>query len=301
MFFLNNWRKQFHFCSKQRHYLVAAEILVLASLTACTHKPIIETWASRGEQKPNVQKTTPIAYPPQNTFVWAGTVSHHLLTDPLISDWFAQLASRRTVDTFFILSPSHWHLSTQTWSLGDCTWKCGHGKTITTNTKIERQLAHDLNVTYDMQVFPEEHGINTLIPYIAQYFPQAKVVIIALHGEPPLNQSDAEQLQKALAPYFTPEQKQQNFLLISTDFAHHGNFEGTQFKDTRTKEFFKSPSQTSWIFCGCDNRPGIYCLAHFLTTETHCSILYHTNSFALSGHDENDITSYFFTFFYDKK
>ena len=109
----------------------------------------------------------------------------------------------------------------------------------------------------------------------------------------------AQKLADALAPYFTEAGKKENFLLISTDFAHHGDYEGTEFKDNRSRQFFNNPTDSTWIFCGCDNRPGIYVLSRFLSPKTKNAVLYHTNSFELSGLDDNDITSYFFSLFYD--
>ena len=152
---------------------------------------------------------------------------------------------------------------------------------------------------YEPQVFPGEHGVNALIPYISRYFPKAKVCVIAVHGEPPLNQKNAHKLADSLAPYFSEQGRRKNFLLISTDFAHHGDFEGTVFKDTRSREFFKNPSDSPWVFCGCDNRPGIYVISRLLPKDTKNAVLYHTNSYELSGLDEDDITSYFFSLFYD--
>ena len=167
------------------------------------------------------------------------------------------------------------------------------------NTEYEEAIAKSLGVNFDPQVFPTEHGVNSLIPFISQYFPNAKVCVIAVFGEPPLNQKNAQKLADALSPYFTEDEKEKNFLLISTDFAHHGDLEGTEYKDTRSREFFKAPSKSSWVFCGCDNRPGIYVLSRFLSPDTKNAVLFHTNSFELSGQDGNDITSYFFSLFYE--
>ncbi|WP_407427769.1 AmmeMemoRadiSam system protein B [Treponema sp.] len=278
-------------------------IFVFCSLifTSCLEKNenLIPTWESSGEIVPPVIFSPAVEeLPPENSFVWAGTVSHHLLADKQIDFWFSQIASRRNVETFFIISPSHYGLSTKIWSLADCSWKTKTA-VVHTDSKIEQKIADGLGVSFDEQVFYGEHGITTLIPYIARYFPGAKVCAIAVHGEPPLNQNEAQKLSDTLAPFFDENGRKKNFLVISTDFAHHGNYEGTVFKDNRSRQFFNAPSSSSWIFCGCDNRPGIYTLSRFLTPVTRTSVIFHTNSFELSGFDENDITSYFFTLFYD--
>jgi len=260
---------------------------------------LIKTWDYLDEALPTLSPQLEIeALPPQKAFIWGGTVSHHLLADKQIDSWFSELAKRRKVENFFIISPSHYGLSSQDWSLDNCRWQTKSG-IVYSNDIFEKEIAQALGVSYESQVFPPEHGINVLIPYIARYFPQAKICAIALEGEPPLNQKKAQKLADVLQPYFTEKNKEKNFLLISTDFAHHGNYEGTLFKDNRSREFFNKPDASTWVFCGCDNRPGIYVLSRLLTPASKNAILYHTNSFELSGLDENDITSYFFSFFYD--
>ncbi len=260
----------------------------------------LDTWASLGEREPDNLYSVPVINEmDKKAFPWAGTVSHHLLAAKQIDHWFYNIAQRRKVKNFFIICPSHYGLSTQDWSVSDDTWKVSDTGYVKSNLLITDEICKKLRVDYDRQVFRGEHGVSTLIPYIKKYFPKAKVVTIALYGEPPLNQSNAQKLTEALLPYFTNKGKKDNFLLISTDFAHHGNLEGTVFKDTRSMSFFDKPDKTTWIYCGCDNRPGIYALAHFLSDKTKSSILYHTNSYELSGKDEDEITSYFFSFFYE--
>ncbi len=268
------------------------------NIKALSGGQIINTWDYLEEQIPSVIGSPQIeALPPHKANVWAGTVSHHLLADTQIDRWFYEIAERRKVETFFIICPSHYGLSSQVWSLDNCCWQTKNG-IVYTDEKTEQAITDYLGVKYDSQVFPVEHGVNVLIPYIARYFPKAKICVIGVEGEPPLNQKNAQLLADALTPYFTDKAKKKNFLLISTDFAHHGNLEGTQYKDQRSREFFNNPSDSTWVYCGCDNRPGIYVLSRFLSGDTKAVILYHTNSYELSGQDEDDITSYFFSLFY---
>ena len=287
-----------------RLLIFAASLAFVINLEGCKNQTsnentIIKCWDLQKTLMPdNIFSPKIETLPPEKSLIWSGTVSHHLLADIQIDRWFSEIAARRNVRNFFIISPSHYGLSTDEWALGNCIWQTKNGN-VQTNIKIEKEIAEKLEISFEPQVFQIEHGINTLIPYISKYFPKAKICPIAVHGEPPLNQKDAQKLADALSPYFSDNGKKENFLLISTDFAHHGNFEGTQFKDNRSREFFNNPTSSTWIFCGCDNRPGIYVLSRFLTPETKNAVLFHTNSFELSGQDSNDITSYFFSLFYN--
>jgi hypothetical protein len=278
----------------------AAAGLLALILTGCRGEARgYSTWASLGEKPIRTGTVEAEALPPAEALPWAGTVSHHLLADALIDRWFAELARRRRVELFYILSPSHWGLSTQVYSLTDGYWRLPRGVVESERSKA-RALARALGVPLEPGVFDVEHGVSTLVPYIAKYFPGAKVVAVAYRGEPPLDQPMADALARALKPEFDGAGKARNFLLVSADFAHHGNRAGTRVKDELTRRFFDGPSRDTWIFAGCDNRPGIYVLAKMLEDRTRCGVLFHSDSLELSGHDPGDITSYFFTFFWDR-
>ncbi|MBR4247684.1 MAG: AmmeMemoRadiSam system protein B [Treponema sp.] len=309
-----------HHANKKNIFSFFAALLILASTSSCSRqKPgypernapekdtfTIQTWLSQGLTEPSVATVNECQALPQDAFPLAGTVSHHLLAGAYIDGWFKALAKARKVETFFIISPSHYGLSTQEWSLCECSWNAGEYGLVHTDSKTERELAKSLGVAYDKNAFRIEHGFSTLMPYLAKYFPNAKVCAVALNGEPPLRQSKAQALTDALDPYFTKEKSKKNFLLISTDFSHHGNKEDTLKKDTSSRKFFESPSAKGWFFCVCDNRQGMYALSNIFCKEAgensggqkKCSVLYHTNSFELSGEGGDDITSYFFTFLY---
>jgi AmmeMemoRadiSam system protein B len=279
----------------------AAVALVLLALAGCrAPAPSFTTWASLGERPVEAAPVEVEAMPPAGAVPWAGTVSHHLLTDALLDRWFAELARHRSVSVFYVLSPSHWGLSTLPFSLTDGTWHVPGGDVESDRPRAEA-LARTLGVAFEPSVFEGEHGISTLMPYLSRHFPRARVVAMAYRGEPPLDQPMALKLAQALEPAFARKERSGNFLLISTDFAHHGDEAGTAIKDERSRRFFAAPSLDTWIFAGCDNRPGIYALARLARPATRCSILYHADSLELSGRDPTDITSYFFTYFWEEE
>ena len=274
-------------------------VLLILVFTGCraSEKLLLSTWASSGESVFDAPALEPESLPAKEDFIWAGTVSHHLLVGEYIDDWFKVISENRNVKTFFIICPSHYGYSVHPWSIADVRWDAGAYGKVDCNSEIVNTIVKNLGITQESGVFIPEHGMNTLIPYVKKYFPDSKIVPIAVHGEPPLDQALAEKLYTALKPYFDPKGKKDNFLVLSTDFAHHGNYEGTVFKDNRTRTFFDAPLSGTWICCGCDNRPGVYILSKLMSEKTEARVQYHTNSYDVSGKDENDITSYFFAFF----
>lgn len=282
---------------KPRHRLAIAACGILLLAGCSSGVRLYSTWASLGEKPMRTRPVPAEILPPAGARPWGGTVSHHLLADAQIEAWFSELAARRKIELFYILSPSHWGLSTQDYSITDGSWRVPGGLVASDRARA-RALAKELGVQLEPRVFDPEHGVSALVPYIAKHFPGARIVAIAYRGEAPVNQPKAERLASALAPRLSGSAGDKSFLLVSTDFSHHGDAVQTRAKDERSRLFFESPSAATWILAGCDNRPGIYVLASLLGPETRCAVLYHCDSYMLSGRGADDITSYFFSYFW---
>ncbi len=298
--------------------------LILFSCTKTAQKESAETKDSLHDKKEkelentfycwdlfieNLEKTNYIKKEdslPKKAIPWGGTVSHHLLTDKQIDEWFKELAEHRPsgIDLFFVLSPSHWNLSLETWSLTDGSWKCKGGYVDSNITEVEK-LKKLLNVEYEPFVFNYEHGVSTLMPFIKKYFPKAEVLVVAYNGEPPVNMKTVRKFERAIQKVFSIEQAENEknaFLLISTDFSHHSNLARTKEKDAKSRAFLENINYAPWILGICDNRPAMFLLSELATKETKTTIQYHTNAFELTNKTApDDITSYFFSFFWEDK
>ncbi|MBP5403265.1 MAG: AmmeMemoRadiSam system protein B [Treponema sp.] len=231
--------------------------------------------------------------------VWGGTVSHHELASKYIDDFFCKIKNNRDVKTFFIISPSHYGLSVYDYSIDNYSWKTKDGSVVSSDKEKVESIAGKLGVGYDTQVFYAEHGVFTLIPYIKRYFPDAKVVAVAVYGDPPVNVDLAQKLYEVIEPYFDENGQKENFLLISSDFSHHSGRKETDRKDKITQKFFNDGDLKNWFVCICDNRPGMFVLSKLTTEKTNVVHLVHTDSYKISGQDKDDITSYFFSLFSD--
>ncbi|UTC64080.1 AmmeMemoRadiSam system protein B [Treponema sp. OMZ 788] len=281
--------------------------LICFCLTACgksggpeDSKKIFETWSSDGDRPPKTRFIPKEASLPAGAKPWGGTVSHHLLTDALINDWFTELADARKIKTFYILSPSHWGLSLYDFSLTQGSWNTEDGLVHSDKERSEK-LAGLFNVPFDDEVFVYEHGVSTLIPYIKKYFPEAKVVAVAYHGEPPVNMNLAVKLYDTIKKVFSAKDED-SFLLISSDFSHKSDIEKTAEKDAKSRYFLTSLKPSAWTLAICDNRPAMYLLSKLFTEKTRCTIQRGTDAYKLSDEtDSKDITSYFFTYFWEKE
>jgi hypothetical protein len=262
--------------------------------------PVYHTWQSLYEMDYGAPvPPPPDEVPPRGFFPWAGIASHHLLTHEYLDSWFSRLVEMRKPQCFYILSPAHYGVSLEPYSLTIGSWETGFGQVESDRAKVYA-LAELLEVELDSRAFQVEHGVSTLMPYIKKYFPDAKVVALAYEGEPPVNIPLSRRLADALESEFDEKGKQENFLLISTDFSHHGNIDETARRDNYSHRYLKNSREFSWNMMGCDNRPGLYVLDRLGKNNLVSYIFYHTNSWEISNQWDDDITSYFFVYFADR-
>ena len=261
--------------------------------------PKYHTWNSLNEKEYGEPLSpVPVEIPPQGFFPWAGIVSHHVLAHEYLDAWFAQLSKIRKPKRFYILSPDHYGLSLEPYSLTNGSWESGFGF-VESDSKKVRKLAEMLEVDMDPGLFASEHGVSTLMPYIKKYFPKARVIAIAYESEAPVNIPISGRLADVLEKEFDAGGKRENFLLVSSDFSHRGDLEETQRRDSYSEQYLRGNESAAWNMVSCDNRQGIYILDRLGKNALRPCIFYHTNSWEISKQGEDNITSYFFAFFAD--
>ena len=171
---------------------------------------VYHTWLSLEEMNyrecvlPLSDELIPVDFLP-----WAGIVSHHILTHEYIDAWFYRLSQICNPKRFFIISPDHYGLSLEHYSLTIGSWDSGFGLVESDKNKV-MELIKLLDISLDERVFDMEHGISALMPYIKKYFPQTKVVAIVISGDSSVNTFVTGQLADILEKEFDKE-KQNNF------------------------------------------------------------------------------------------
>jgi len=271
-------------------------------ICACNNEKITvyHTWNSLKKMNyaENVQPLSEEIIP-YDFFPWAGIVSHHILAHEYIDAWFHRLSMMRKPKTFFIISPDHNKLSLMPYSLTTGSWDSGFGL-VESDTKKVKEFSRLLDVDTDERVFEYEHGICDLMPYIKKHFPQSKVVAIIISGDSEVNTKTCNLLADILEKEFKNKRKQDNFLIISSDFSHKGDLKETFINDSKSEQYLRNVAQVPWNIVNCDNRAGIYIFNRIRKIETESVILYNKNSWEISGQGEDDITSYFFVYFGEK-
>ncbi len=140
------------------------------------------------------------------------TVPHHLLAADLIAGAFSRLQGqgyRRII----IVSPDHFSRNASPFAVTRRNFDTVLGK-LSIDKAAVRQLLGNPLVT-ESALFSQEHGVRALLPFIAHYFPKARIVPIAIHHKS--HQADWDSLAQTLAPLLTSD----TLLVQSTDFSHY--------------------------------------------------------------------------------
>lgn len=138
------------------------------------------------------------------------------------------------------------------------------------------------------------------MPFIKKYFPNTKVTAVAYevfdHYSDTMVKKYAERIKKNF------QTESETFLLISSDFTHGADLQTTLAQEARTSRFFFAPTEVSWQNVTCDNMPAIYVFSRIATPYTKVTTLYKTNCLFLvpDEADPKDITSYFFSYFWEE-
>ncbi len=226
-----------------------------------------------------------------------GTVSHHLLAADEIDRWFRNLVAYGDIDTFIIISPAHWTLDGSVLKITDLPWDAGFAM-MDCDSDTAVFLSESAPLGYEPEAFHMEHGIDSLIPYIAAYFPESRVVPI-LQREENIDTAGLGELATAIRKLVVSNPRTRYFLMVSADFSHHAGIEVTAERDARTEAALPVLSRDQLPHLYSDNRGGLLVLSDILEDGPEdYRLIGHTNSYRISGMDEDDITSYFFTLYW---
>ena len=140
------------------------------------------------------------------------TVPHHLLAADLIASAFA-LASGQDYRRIIILSPDHFSRSLTPFAVSIRNFQTVMGEVRIDADAVARLRENPLVSASNL--FSHEHGVRALLPFVAHYFPRARIVAVALHRNSQPAQWDS--LAQTLAPLLTAD----TLLLQSTDFSHY--------------------------------------------------------------------------------
>jgi len=150
---------------------------------------------------------------PSNQRLTGITVPHHLLAADLVALGF-RAASGFRYQRIVILSPDHFHKTGKLFATTTRGFDTVLGP-VATDTDAARQLETNADMVEESCLFAREHGVMAMLPFLHHYFPEAKIVPVAMSVK--ARQGDWDRLAEALKPIVGED----TLIVESTDFSHY--------------------------------------------------------------------------------
>lgn len=195
--------------------------------------------------------------PPLAQRITGLTVPHHLLAVDLLAGAFARLRDkdyRRIV----ILCPDHYTRSLTPFAVAERDFATCLGPVATDTEAVAALLACPLVTASNL--FSQEHGIHALTPFLARFFPRARLVAVAIRKTATPAQWD--RLAEALVPLLDDK----TLLVQSTDFSHYLTPAQAARKDQETLRRLADPDPAGLV--GLDQPRHVDCRAALYLQRT---------------------------------
>ena len=154
------------------------------------------------------------------------TVPHHLLAADLIARGF-RCAAGGNYERIILLSPDHFRRSRLPFATTSGTFETVFGEVKCDEAAVNLLLARCPKIAAS-SLFGKEHGIHAVLPFIAKFFPQAKLLPVVLRVDS--QRDDWLSLCEALAPLIDAK----TLIVQSTDFSHYLRASEARRRDQQT-------------------------------------------------------------------
>ncbi|MDR1579397.1 MAG: AmmeMemoRadiSam system protein B [Synergistaceae bacterium] len=161
-----------------------------------------------------------------------GITPHHDLALAMIVRFYERVSSPE-VKRVWLFSPDHFRRARRLVAVCDADWKLDTG-TLASDKDACAALDSLSFAENDAPMFRREHGITIHIPFIARYFPNARVVPIVLDRNIP--DMGLIILRKKIMEMAGPD----DVIILSMDLSHYKTPEAMAEEDVRTLEVLRA-------------------------------------------------------------
>ncbi len=219
-------------------------------------------------------------------------LTHHELASSMIANLLSRLVKQEKVDTFIIIGPNHPNMGTG-WAITTAAdWQTPLG-TVKSDQQIVADLEKQGSAVEDIEHLRDEHAIYTELPYIKYYFPDAKVVPLALTTFYDLRDADN------LAAAIRDEMAGKNIVVLaSLDFSHYLSRDQAQANEAVDLQEIKDRDYGSLYKLGNGYIDSSATMIIFLKLmdslgATNLTVLDHKNSLDFSPDSPQSTTGYY--------
>ncbi len=222
--------------------------------------------------------------------IYGAIVPHHLLASFIISHIF-ELIANQNVETIILLSPNHYDIGNTPVVMGKIGWNTPYG-IIKPDIEIINIFAHKDYISIDDEILDNEHGIAGLLPFLAYYKNDIKVVPIALRQN--MTKDQLNDLSRSIADISDDK----TVVVASVDFSHYLTSAQAQKNDEETQDAMENYNIDKILQMNSDYMDSpqaivVLLQAMKLDNAKSMDFLYHTNSGKLMNDLYGKTTSYF--------
>ncbi len=238
--------------------------------------------------------------PPADYRIRAVIVPHHITATTAIASGIRMLQNQ-SFSNIILVSPDHFNHCAKIFCTINARYSTLFGDVRSSPDTVKSLLASSL-AGEDAGLFENEHGIYSVLPYIANYFPRVTVTPIALSQYLSWDTFHKEEFLRLLRDVINED----TILMISSDFSHYLSYDEAEQMDEETARVIfskdlegivqlKNPEQSDcpnclWLLAALADERGFY----------NPSVVLHTNSATiLEEPDVSRTTSHFSMVWYE--
>lgn len=243
------------------------------------------THAAYPQEKKDIENNFALAQEMAHASVQGVIVNHHLLAGSFIANTLHSIQEKP--ETIIILSPNHFEIGDGAFTTTDYEWETSFG-TLHANSQMIADLA-SVGLVNDPRIYPHEHGITNLIPYIAHEFPDARIVPMAVKTG--ASYAAISELAGAIAT----KMDQRTLLIASLDFSHNLSAQEAAFHDTQAIAAISADDAASAMRADVDSPNALALMLQVMSRirAKQFSLIDHSNAAVLTKQpDMTDVTSY---------
>jgi len=217
-------------------------------------------------------------------------VPHHWLAGHLILGSLRDLAASGDYRRIILIGPNHINAGGAAVITSDLPWQTPFGLVEPDGEAIRRLTSNGIALS-EPSVLTYEHAVAGIVPAIAYYLPEARVVPLVLRSD--LTPTEVEALAAALAPLLDDE----TALIAAVDFSHYLSAQEARQNDRETLEALQSLDSSRILSFGNEHVDSPASIAAVMETmrllgATEFELRENINSSDLGGPALAPVTSY---------
>jgi len=229
----------------------------------------------------------------------SGVIPHHLLAKSIIEKFFAELSKENYPQKIVLFGPDHFNagaiygnklitINTSTTNLGN----------LAIDNELLNTLARVSSFAFSNYAIKNEHAIMSILPFIRQYFPNAKIIPFLIPAKFSFDETKnvVENLNKIL-----PDN---SFILASVDWSHNLPQNVADFHDKKSIRVFLNFEEKNFSNIEVDCPQCLYAIRYFAklrNADNYIEIDHKNSQDFLNGEIIDNTTSYFSVLFSKRK